>query len=137
MSTETKIDARPGQVWSKGDRLALVVKASHVGAGGTATMRGVTGNTATGRPTHVKLINGRPNGYTFHHELPKLRCVSAAQAANAADFLREQGVTDCGWYATWVWANLAVPTVIHFAEDAFEQGFADDAECAAMIGRLG
>ncbi|GAA2532652.1 hypothetical protein [Pilimelia columellifera] len=75
MSTETKIDARPGQVWSKGDRLALITVAQQVGAGGTATMRGVAGSTATGRSTRVRLINGKPNGYTFHHELPKLRCV--------------------------------------------------------------
>lgn len=65
-----------------------------------------------------------------------LKCVNEVAAIQAAAFLADQGI-DMAWCEDdIVGGPLSVSTVLLFAEDALERGFADDEECARMIGRM-
>jgi hypothetical protein len=62
-----------------------------------------------------------------------LRCISTAAAEECAAFLRGQGITDAATEGLYVTAVLDVPSMLRLAEDAFENGWANDEDCAALI----
>jgi hypothetical protein len=130
-----------GQVWQKGDRTALVVDVDEGIGARYCVMRTVIDGAATGRRSRVLLSYSlracRPDGYTFQAASPVLRCISPASASLARDFLASKGINDAVACREYVAAPLSVSSVMRFAEDALANGWADDHECARMIGDLG
>lgn len=68
---------------------------------------------------------------------PRLRCIDPAAALDAARFLTGEGLRDVLVDGDVVSAPLTVMSVMQFADDAFANGWAHDADCARMIGDLG
>jgi hypothetical protein len=123
---------RIGQVWADAnDHRALVTTV----AGGYAAVRYVNGP----REGHVEhpVANGLPNRWRLHSENARLSCADHTAALDAAKFLTGHGLRDVLVDGAGVSAPLTVMSVMQFADDALANGWADDHECARMIGDLG
>lgn len=133
MST-TATALRVGSIWRKGDREAMVLVVGE----DKARLRAIV-NGKLGRHWWVPLSGGQPGGYTFVAQQPTLTCVDEVAAEVAAALLHNQGVSpDCAFaIGRVVVVSMTPPSVLRFADDAFEGGWATDEDCARMIGDLG
>ncbi len=125
---------RVGSIWRKGDRTAIVVEVKP----GWAWMRTVAGG-KLGRRSRVRTWRSAPDGYRFEMQQPTLTCVDEKSAEAAVAFLRSKGIADHCAFACGriVVVSMTPGSVMRFADDAFEAGWAHDEDCARMMGDLG
>lgn len=131
---------RPGSVWVKGNRAAIVVEVPEPAYDGVTDvlMRTVKDGVMTGPSYWVQVTRGgRPTGYKFRMQTPALRCVDTVSAEFALAFLRGRGIVEAFVAGVWLVAPMTPPSVLAFAEEALGQGWAHDEDCAQMIGDLG
>ena len=130
-----------GQVWMLGDQLALVFYVNTLRGIPTAHLTEIVDGRAAGNVFVADVVDGRivtkRGTWSLTQVLPRLRCIDATAARKARKFLTDQGLSDVVVSGNYVAAPLTVTSVMQLAEDALANGWADDAECAAMIGRLG
>lgn len=131
MTTTTTV--RVGSLWKRGDRTVMVLWLD----GACAQVQPVVDGKLSGRQSWVTMPDSRLQGYTFDRQVPTLRCVNETAAAEALAFLRGKGITSAWAFGQDVVVSMTPPSVIMFAEDALENGWAHDEDCARMIGDLG
>ncbi len=127
---------RIGSVWQKGPRKAIAVQ---VGAYDVLLHQVIHGGLGHVRRRWVSAWDGKPRGWTLVGQQPTLRCVDGQAARAAVAFLHDRGIEPSSAFACGdvVVVSMAPPSVLAFAEDAYEHGWADDEQCARMIGDLG
>ncbi len=132
MPTPTTIEI--GQIWKTGNRTAVIVGFDP----DYATVRDITDAGAlTARSQRLwRADAGMPDTWTFTGQVPTLRCAGRAAATAVTAHLARNNVTvyQAGEH---VIAPLTPPSVIRLADEALENDWAADPDCARMIGHLG
>jgi hypothetical protein len=122
-----------GQIWTRGDATVLVTDVDR----DTVTVNEVVDGDMTTAYHRVTCPSGQPvDGWTYSMQAPTLKCLDQAAATAAVAYLASKGVTV---YAAGrhVIAPMTPTSIIRFAEEAFENDWAHDEDCARMIGHLG
>ena len=123
-------------MWTKGDRKAIVLGVNYHPAPGWLEMRALVDG-RLGRVAWPSIQAGQPRGYEFRTQQPTLRCADKAAAEAAVAFLHGKGIRPGSAFACGEVVAMTPPSVLRFAEDAYENGWAHDQDCAQMIGDLG
>lgn len=131
-----------GQVWASGKRVALVRSVAELHAEPGRRVAHMT-EIVNGRADGARLVAGVVDGvvmlggpWAWLYSLPRLVCLDPASAAAAAAYLEQEGMRDVLVDGDQVAIMLEPRSVLDFAEDALEHGWATDQECGRMIGRL-
>lgn len=107
--------------------------------GGIALTRDIVDGEPAGQSTRRRILWGGHGflgqGWVFHSQTPTLTCLGMAEAVAAVEFLRGKGVKAFVTGRDLV-APLQPTSVLRFAEDAIERGWADDEACARMIAAM-
>lgn len=131
MTTSTPVDI--GQIWQRGSDMVIVTDVT----GAVVTVNEVIDGDMSTAYHRASFPGGQPPaGWTYSMQTPTLRCLTEDAATTAVAHLDGHGVTvyRAGRH---VIAPMTPSSVIRFAEEALDNEWATDQDCARMIGHLG